>query len=111
MQLLYIRYAVVRIKHKDFCVFNIGKALKRRLTRIAAGGNKDTDLALFTALFERGCQKMRKHLKSHVLKRAGRSVPKLKHSGIIVKKMHRSSAFAVKIIAVCTGYHRFELSL
>ena len=99
------------IKNEDLCVFNIGKALKRRLAGISACGDEDADLALFSALFERGCQQMREHLKRHILECAGRAMPKLEHCGIIIEKMHGCRAVTVEIIAVCTSYHCLELGL
>lgn len=57
LELLDIGNAVMRIEHKDFCVFNIRKALKCRLACVAACCDKDADLAPLTAFFSEAVSK------------------------------------------------------
>ena len=84
MKLLNIGNTVTRIENYNRGAFDIGKALKRRLSGVAGGCNEDTDLSGFTELFELGRQQTGQHLQCHILERAGGAVPQLQNAGIIV---------------------------
>ena len=97
------------IEYEYLCALDVGKALKSRLAGIAACCDKDADLAVFPALFKRGSKQMRKHLKRHVLKRAGGAVPQLQHRGFPVYKVHGRNIRMVEILSISSAYHIFEL--
>ena len=100
LQLLYIGNAVVRVKYQYLRVLNIGKALERRLAGIAARGNKDAHLFRLAAFFKRCGEQVRQNLQRHVLKGAGRAVPKLQNGGLAVNYMKRRNGGIIEIIAV-----------
>ena len=109
MQALDVGYAAVGIKHQDLRVRNIRKALKRRFARIAGGGDEDADLSLLAAFFQRGGQQMRQHLQRHILERAGRPVPELQKTGILIEYMNGRDLRIVKVLTVSGHGKAFQL--
>ena len=84
LQFLDITDSVSRIKDLYFRALNVAVALKRRLSRVSGGGNEDERGALLTGLSQCAGEKSRHDLQSHILKRCGRTVPKLHRFKVVV---------------------------
>ena len=77
--LLHGAYAVYGIEHDDLGVVNILEALESSLAGIAGGSNENNGVLAVVSLFQGFCKQVRQNLQSHILERAGGTVPKLKN--------------------------------
>ena len=75
LQLLHGAYAVLGVENENACARNILKAFKRRLARVARGGNENDGFLSARHSFCRAGEKVRKELQSHILECTGRAVP------------------------------------
>ena len=70
-------------------MLHIAESFERGLAGVAGGRDQNADRLVLSGLFEARREKIRKHLKRHVLERARRPVPELHDIPAISQVFHR----------------------
>ena len=84
LQFLHGAYAVNRVKHQNLRIRHITEAFERRFAGVAGSGNQNHYFGILARLRSGNRQQIRQQLQRHILKRAGRTAPKLQNACGIV---------------------------
>ena len=109
LQALRLGNAAIGIEDAAARARHVEEPFQRCLTGIAAGGDKDKDLARFAMLFAAHGEQIRQQLERHVLERQRRAMPKLQTPRADPHLFHRRNALRIKARAVRAGNRTFKL--
>ena len=96
LQLLDIRHAAVGVENENFRMLHIAESFERGLAGVAGGRDQNADRLVLSGLFEARREKIRQHLKRHILERARRPVPELHDIPAISQVFHRCGLRVIK---------------
>ena len=98
MSLLHGAYAVLGVEYQYLCARNVLEAFESSLACVARSSNEDNYLLVEIYLLYGSCKEVGEYLERHILERAGRAVPQLKHICTVKKLCYLGNALCIEVL-------------